>query len=197
MAALRTVAVLLVVMLSLAAVSESLVLCPSFPGCCRSRSCHALCPSCREARNFVNGVRKRPSGRVPSISFIEGDPFAFPNCRHLPQPADLHLSLDSASGFDDSQAERSALAGGTVSRLRRQQKPSWATCGGARTGFLVRFLGLCESTSQLEIISCGFFLSFIPSSLFPYRYTSDFSLSNIASYLPPYFLISGSWLLVF
>lgn len=86
MAALRTVAVLLVVMLSLAAVSESLVLCPSFPGCCATRSCHALCPSCREARHFVNGIRKRPSGRVPQISFIEGDPFAFPNADIFPNP---------------------------------------------------------------------------------------------------------------
>jgi len=80
------VAAVLVVLLVVAAVCESLVLCPQFPSCCKSRSCHALCPSCREARHFVNGIRKRPSGRVPSISFIEGDPFAFPNADIFPNP---------------------------------------------------------------------------------------------------------------
>ncbi|XP_064079706.1 uncharacterized protein LOC135196855 [Macrobrachium nipponense] len=93
MASLRILAVLLCIAMTMAAVSDALVLCPQFPSCCYNRrpngrdTCHALCPSCREAREFTNGVRNRPSRRRrPDISFIAGDPFAFPNSDIFPSP---------------------------------------------------------------------------------------------------------------
>lgn len=86
MASIRSIAVLVLVALSLAAVCESLVLCRQFPSCCATNSCHALCPSCREAKFFTNGVRNKPSGRVPKISFINGDPFANPSGGVFPDP---------------------------------------------------------------------------------------------------------------
>ncbi|XP_037794956.1 uncharacterized protein LOC119590356 [Penaeus monodon] len=86
MASVRSIAVLMLVALSLAAVCESLKLCRQFPSCCATNSCHALCPSCREAKFFTNGVRNKPSGRVPKISFINGDPFANPSGGVFPDP---------------------------------------------------------------------------------------------------------------
>ncbi|XP_042867515.1 uncharacterized protein LOC122250225 [Penaeus japonicus] len=86
MASVRSLVVLVLVALSLAAVCESLVLCPQFPSCCSTNSCKPLCPSCREAQFFTNGVRNRPSGRVPRISFINGDPFANPSSGVFPDP---------------------------------------------------------------------------------------------------------------
>ncbi|KAK7070032.1 hypothetical protein SK128_012539 [Halocaridina rubra] len=86
MASVRFILVLLVAFVALAAVCDALVLCPQFPSCCASRSCGPLCPSCREARAFTNGVRNRPTGRSPEISFIRGDPFAFPGNGVFPDP---------------------------------------------------------------------------------------------------------------
>ncbi|KAK7070033.1 hypothetical protein SK128_012540 [Halocaridina rubra] len=67
MASLRFTAMLFFTAVTLMALSDALVLCPQFPSCCNRRnarggdSCHALCPSCREARFFENGIRKFPT----------------------------------------------------------------------------------------------------------------------------------------
>ncbi|XP_064079563.1 uncharacterized protein LOC135196657 [Macrobrachium nipponense] len=87
MASLRFVVVLLVAFVTLAAVCDALVLCPSFPSCCARRSCGPLCPSCR-SQGIQKCVRIRPTGRGRGrgISFIHGDPFAFPGSDIFPNP---------------------------------------------------------------------------------------------------------------
>ncbi|XP_064079705.1 uncharacterized protein LOC135196852 [Macrobrachium nipponense] len=64
MAFIRLFAALLVAALSLAAVSEAVVLCPIFPACCFQKTrlgnaCHPLCPDCDEAFEYTRGVRNR------------------------------------------------------------------------------------------------------------------------------------------
>ncbi|CAL4133738.1 unnamed protein product, partial [Meganyctiphanes norvegica] len=56
----RSVLMLLTVFLAVAAVSDALTLCPQFPSCCLGNTCHALCPSCREARRFRGGKALHP-----------------------------------------------------------------------------------------------------------------------------------------
>jgi len=52
---------LLAVFLAVAAVCDALTLCPQFPSCCLGGdTCHALCPSCREARRFRGGKALYP-----------------------------------------------------------------------------------------------------------------------------------------
>nr|XP_027231435.1 uncharacterized protein LOC113823037 [Penaeus vannamei] len=90
MLATHVILILLTGTLALAAVADSLVLCPQFPSCCYPRDhCHALCPSCREARFFRNGVRlfpKNPRGCSIGGNVINPDPFAFPNSPIFPSP---------------------------------------------------------------------------------------------------------------
>ncbi|MPC88023.1 hypothetical protein E2C01_082912 [Portunus trituberculatus] len=74
--------------LTLAAVCDAFVLCPQFPRCCETRSCHMLCPSCSEAEHFENGVRKGPNQYRPrcGINAIIGDPYALISLHSLRTP---------------------------------------------------------------------------------------------------------------
>jgi len=56
MACLRTFALLLVAVASLAAISEAGLICPTFPSCCVTNSCGSLCPSC-PAGSYPIGVK--------------------------------------------------------------------------------------------------------------------------------------------
>ena len=82
MASMKSMTILLFVALSMIVVSEALILCPMFPSCCNTRSCHMLCPSCREARFFRNGVRlmSKFMGSMNPLfgNPINPDPFAIP-----------------------------------------------------------------------------------------------------------------------
>ena len=76
---------------ALVVVSRALVLCPQFPSCCYPYdTCHMLCPSCKEARFFVRGVRKFPKFRrkkpCQSGTFLNPDPYAFPDVIPFPSP---------------------------------------------------------------------------------------------------------------
>ncbi|KAG7164905.1 hypothetical protein Hamer_G017312 [Homarus americanus] len=90
MLSVRVAFVLLVSFASLATLTDALVFCPKFPSCCYPYdTCHALCPSCREARFFRNGIRKFPKYSRPcSIggTFINPDPFLFPGSVPFPNP---------------------------------------------------------------------------------------------------------------
>lgn len=97
-------------------VSVALVLCPSFPRCCATKSCWYLCPSCREAQNFKNGIRLEPLDGKPcpdTLRLIYPDPFAFPD--EVPFPEEFFciewmkqrrsLSLTTAGGVASQLSE--------------------------------------------------------------------------------------------
>lgn len=72
----------------LAATSEALVLCPTFPRCCVTQSCWFLCPSCSEAKYFINGVRITPKNPEPCPDYLRlvvPDPYAFPDDEKFPE----------------------------------------------------------------------------------------------------------------
>ncbi|XP_050725500.1 uncharacterized protein LOC127003147 [Eriocheir sinensis] len=80
----RVGSVVLLVLVVVAGVARALVLCSMFPSCCYPRDrCHLLCPSCREARFFVRGVRLFPKySRHPCTiggTFINLTAPSFPN----------------------------------------------------------------------------------------------------------------------
>ena len=74
--------------LTLAAVCDGFLLCPQFPRCCETRSCHMLCPSCSEAEHFEHGVRKGPNQYRPrcGVNAIIGDPYALVGEEIFPNP---------------------------------------------------------------------------------------------------------------
>lgn len=87
----RVILTMLAVALSIMAMVDALVLCRHFPSCCYPYdSCHALCPSCREAKHFWNGIRLYPKypDRLCSIggNVINPDPYAFPRSPVYPHP---------------------------------------------------------------------------------------------------------------
>lgn len=66
---------------------DGLVLCPTFPRCCTTRSCWFLCPSCSEARFFISGMRIEPKNPEPcpdALSLVVPDPYAFPEEERFP-----------------------------------------------------------------------------------------------------------------
>ena len=88
MAFMHKIATLLIAALSMAVVADALVLCPMFPSCCSTGTCHMLCPSCREARFFRNGIRlmsKFMSSMNPLFGNpINPDPFGMPGAAIFP-----------------------------------------------------------------------------------------------------------------
>ncbi|XP_068237508.1 uncharacterized protein [Palaemon carinicauda] len=98
MASLRFLATLFLVTMILTAVTEGVVLCPSFPACCYvrrrdgRRTCHLLCPPCDQADEFTFGIRNRflavqrieenekrfLKRKLPEVTFITGEPFTYP-----------------------------------------------------------------------------------------------------------------------
>lgn len=76
------------VMVVVVAAGEGLVLCPSFPRCCATRTCWFLCPSCREASFFINGIRIYPKNDEPcpdAFRLLVPDPYAFPDEEKFPE----------------------------------------------------------------------------------------------------------------
>lgn len=87
MARAHVLLLLLVALAALAAVSEGLVLCPRFPGCCKTGSCGILCPSCSEAEYFKNGVRiESKSPTRCGLNALIGDPYALVGADIFPSP---------------------------------------------------------------------------------------------------------------
>ncbi|KAK4321018.1 hypothetical protein Pmani_008126 [Petrolisthes manimaculis] len=73
---------------SILTTTDAFALCPTFPRCCRTRSCGLLCPSCSEASEFRNGKRIRPiPGRRRSDNrLLVPDPYVFVNADIFPSP---------------------------------------------------------------------------------------------------------------
>ncbi|MPC44041.1 hypothetical protein E2C01_037700 [Portunus trituberculatus] len=70
--------VLVLLLLILVCMCDAFILCPKFPKCCRTRSCGIFCPSCSEAKFFVNGVRKVAlSPPRCGLLFILEDPYLY------------------------------------------------------------------------------------------------------------------------
>ncbi|CAL4124816.1 unnamed protein product, partial [Meganyctiphanes norvegica] len=81
MACTRIFALLLVAVMFLVAISEAGLICPTFPSCCVTKSCGALCPACPSG-SYPIGVKVIYPGKSDPCSVngipINFDPFMNP-----------------------------------------------------------------------------------------------------------------------